>query len=280
MEPEARACVGEVGNFAGASRVTASKAPLPPTPSNDADRARRIRFPFPWGSLPRRPGGLHLYLRRMREDPPPPDWREGLQGPDREDAPRPGPFGPGEPAGGEPETGEPATGTVEAHDRFPGNGAVRRLDPRVLPVWWIAAVVRAGVVTGMAAFVDQAVLGELDQRPLPPHALWMGVGLLALVVAAARPPLRYRYWRYALRGDDLWIRRGILWVTVSVIPYRRLQFADTDQGPLLRAFGLAELIVHTAAPGTSGRIPGLDADEAEGIRERLATLAPDHDAPT
>ena len=166
------------------------------------------------------------------------------------------------------------------HDAFPGDGDARRLDPRILPVWWIAAFIRAGVVSGAAIFVDFAVLAELEDRPLPPHALWAGVAILSLALAAGRPPLRYRYWRYALREHDLWIRRGILWVTVSVIPYRRLQFVDTDQGPLVRAFGLAELIVHTAAPGTSGRIPGLDAQEAEGIRERLAALAPDHDAPT
>lgn len=165
------------------------------------------------------------------------------------------------------------------HDEFPGDGEPRRLDPRILPVWWIAAVLRAIFVSALAAFVDHAVLGELEERPIPGNLLWGSVTVLALAVAAARPPLRYRHWRWALRDHDLWIRRGILWVTVSVIPYRRLQFVDTDQGPLARAFGLAELIVHTAAPGTSGRIPGLDAEEAESLRERLATLAPDHDAP-
>lgn len=245
----------------------------------------------------RPPEAPNLYRRHMSEDPVSPEEgapraeprREGTgvppgtgQGTDpvggsaaREEA------GPEEGAGAEPQETGPAAGGDEAgHDAYPGGGEPRRLDSRVLPVWWLAALVRAAVVTVAAVFVDGAVLAEMEERPLPPNALWVGAAAVALVVAAARPPLRYRSWRYALREHDLWIRRGILWVTVSVIPYRRLQFVDTDQGPLLRAFGLAELIVHTAAPGTSGRIPGLDADEAEGIRERLATLAPDHDAPT
>jgi uncharacterized protein len=67
-------------------------------------------------------------------------------------------------------------------------------------------------------------------------------------------------------------------VTVSVIPYARIQFVDTRQGPLDRLFGLAQLVVHTAALGTSGRLPGLDASLAEQLRERLAAVER-HDAP-
>ena len=87
-----------------------------------------------------------------------------------------------------------------------------------------------------------------------------------------------RRWRYALREEDLWTRFGLLTVTVSVIPYRRLQFVDTRQGPVDRLFGLSELVVHTAALGTSGRLPGLDAAEAERLREVLSHIAPDDDA--
>jgi len=67
---------------------------------------------------------------------------------------------------------------------------------------------------------------------------------------------------------------------VSVIPYRRVQFVDTDQGPLERLLGLAQLVVHTASPGTAGWIPGLDAGQAEKLRERLARMVPDDDDPS
>ncbi len=67
-------------------------------------------------------------------------------------------------------------------------------------------------------------------------------------------------------------------MTVTVVPFSRLQFVDTRQGPLDRLFRLAELVVHTAALGTSARLPGLDVDEAERLRERLAQVEDDGSA--
>jgi membrane protein YdbS with pleckstrin-like domain len=117
--------------------------------------------------------------------------------------------------------------------------------------------------------------------PIPlPAGLGTGVAIVVAGGAAASVPVvRYRRWAYTLRDDDLWIRSGLLWVTVSVIPLYRLQFVDTRQGPLDRLLGLAQLVVHTAAPGTSGRLPGLDSAEAETLREQLAEHQPDAAAP-
>jgi uncharacterized protein len=161
-----------------------------------------------------------------------------------------------------------------------GSGGPRALHPRVRTYWWVRGAIRTLVVAAVALSAD---LGLLFPRVLPeelPAGLLSGaVSLLVLTWSAAAPPVAYRRWRFALRADDLWIRKGILVRSVSVIPYRRLQFVDTTQGPLARLFGLAELVVHTAAPGASGRIPGLDAAEAEELRERLAHLEPTRDEP-
>jgi uncharacterized protein len=159
--------------------------------------------------------------------------------------------------------------------------APRLLDPRVRIYWWVRGAIRAVVVSALALAID---LGVPFPRPLP-EAWPEGVAAavvsgIAILAAAAVPPVAYRRWRFALRPRDLWIRRGLLVRSVSVIPYRRLQFVDTDQGPLARLFGLAELVVYTAAPGTSGRVPGLDAREAEELRERLAHLDPGDAEPT
>jgi uncharacterized protein len=142
----------------------------------------------------------------------------------------------------------------------------RRLDPRVRPLWWtistLVLLVALLVAWGLGRLLDDGWGG------LPPLIVFVA----GIPLAAALPVLRYRRWRFALRTQDLWIRRGVLWLNTSVIPYTRLQFVDTTQGPLDRLFGLAQLIVHTAAPGTSGRLPGLSAAEAESLRERLARV--------
>lgn len=144
------------------------------------------------------------------------------------------------------------------------------LDPRVRWAWWASAAI--AVVPAVAVAALTVVVAPV---PDAVRAVVAAVAVAAVLAAAVVPAVRYQRWRYALRHRDLWIRKGVLWVTVSVIPYQRLQFVDTRQGPLDRVFGLAQLVVHTAALGTSGRLPGLDAAEAERLRERLAAVEPD-----
>lgn len=144
--------------------------------------------------------------------------------------------------------------------------ALRPLDPRVRLLWWTASALALAIV--LVAALAGGLLLEDGWSGLPALVVFVFGTPLAVVI----PWLRYRRWRYALREDDLWISRGVIWRSTSVIPYARLQFVDTTQGPLDRMFGLAQLIVHTAAPGTSGQLPGLASDEAEALRERLARV--------
>jgi uncharacterized protein len=53
----------------------------------------------------------------------------------------------------------------------------------------------------------------------------------------------------------------------------RLQHVDLRRGPVERQFGLATLVLHTAGThAASITIPGLDADEAVRLRDRLAEI--------
>lgn len=144
------------------------------------------------------------------------------------------------------------------------------LDPRVRRLWWVSGVLAVLPIVLAALVIDLTA-------PLPtPTGLVSGiVAAVALLGAVVVPVIRYRRWGYALRERDLVIRRGVLWVRMSVIPYARLQFVDTRQGPLDRMLGLSQLVVHTASLGVSGRLPGLDSEVAEELRERLAAVETD-----
>jgi hypothetical protein len=83
---------------------------------------------------------------------------------------------------------------------------------------------------------------------------------------------RYRSWGYLERADDLIVRRGLLFRQVTVVPYGRMQFIDVSAGPIDRIFGLATVQMHTAAAASDARIPGLVQQEADRLRDRLASL--------
>jgi membrane protein YdbS with pleckstrin-like domain len=78
-----------------------------------------------------------------------------------------------------------------------------------------------------------------------------------------------RRWGYAELEDELYVTRGALFRRLVVVPYGRMQYVDVQAGPVERAYGLARIQLHTAAPGTSAHIPGLPADEAARLRDRL-----------
>ena len=83
-------------------------------------------------------------------------------------------------------------------------------------------------------------------------------------------PRQVRAIGYAEREDDLLIRRGILFRSLVVVPYGRMQFVDVSAGPLERAYGIATVRLHTAAASTDATVPGLSPQEAELLRDRLA----------
>lgn len=81
-----------------------------------------------------------------------------------------------------------------------------------------------------------------------------------------------RWWGYAERDEDIYIKHGALFRTLVVVPYGRMQYVDVQAGPLEQVFKIASVHFHTAAPHTSARIPGLPAAEAARLRDRLTAL--------
>ncbi|GGO89513.1 membrane protein [Wenjunlia tyrosinilytica] len=79
-------------------------------------------------------------------------------------------------------------------------------------------------------------------------------------------------WGYAEREDDLLLRHGVLRRTLTVVPYGRMQLVEVVSGPLERRFGIAAVVLHTAAAATDARIPGLLPQEAARLRDRLTAL--------
>ena len=75
---------------------------------------------------------------------------------------------------------------------------------------------------------------------------------------------------YLEREHDLLLQRGIMFRATTVVPYGRLQYVEVTAGPLMRAFGLATVTMHTASASTDASLPGLPRAEAEALRDSIA----------
>ncbi len=88
---------------------------------------------------------------------------------------------------------------------------------------------------------------------------------------------RHRRVRWRLGDDAFALRRGNWWQSETHVPISRVQHLDLKRGPLERMMGLSTLVVHTAGTRMATvNVAGLDADDAERLRNRLAHQL-DHD---
>lgn len=85
--------------------------------------------------------------------------------------------------------------------------------------------------------------------------------------------------RYRVRvlDDGVMVERGVFWRSQAFVPGARIQHTEVNQGPLDRRWGMAKLVIHTAAAGlASVAAVGLHRDDAIAVRDRL--LDRSHDA--
>ncbi len=81
---------------------------------------------------------------------------------------------------------------------------------------------------------------------------------------------RTRAIAYAIREDDIVLRRGRMFRSYTAVPYGRVQDMSINEGPLERMFGLSRLTVKTAASSASAMtIPGLSPEEATRLRAHV-----------
>jgi len=131
------------------------------------------------------------------------------------------------------------------------------------------------VVVAFVAILLLAVLALLTWLLSLPVVVWLPVGVVVIALAAVgwvQVGRNARWWAYAERDEDLYVRHGVMYRRLVVVPYGRMQYVDVQSGPLEQVFRIASVHLHTASPGTSARIPGLPAEEAARLRDRLTSL--------
>ncbi len=106
---------------------------------------------------------------------------------------------------------------------------------------------------------------------------WITIALLLLTLVIAifniflKPEITWRTWRYNVSEQEIDLSYGVFIKTRTLIPMVRVQHVDTQQGPLLRHFGLSTVSISTAAG--AHEIPALADDVAASLRDAISQLA-------
>lgn len=151
------------------------------------------------------------------------------------------------------------------------------LDPAVKIVWIIGNLFRTTFLTILIAIVDFFVIPNYFYDWLLPKGY---TTLLFFILGAASsiffPFLSYKFWRFIVRDDDVYIERGVLTRVKTTAPFLRIQHIDVIQSVLDRMFGLGKLVIYTAGTrGADVTIPGLPVEYAEYLRDRLKNVTPE-----
>lgn len=153
-----------------------------------------------------------------------------------------------------------------APESLPAADAVewRALAPRLRTRLQVGALLNAGVLAVGLIVLELVRIGPFAALPL-----WLGWIALALLAAGglAWPAVSVPCKAWAIRERDMLYRSGVLWRTVTAVPFNRIQHVETESTPLDRRFRLASLKLYTAGTASGDlKIHGLPAEVAERLR--------------
>ncbi len=152
---------------------------------------------------------------------------------------------------------------------------LQTLDPAIVKVWRIKSGIFAAILVVAALVVD--ILNFFDAEKSLPFGILPGVVLaFTLIFVIWIPSLRYRYWAYDLRAQELLLVRGIFNRVHTIIPLRRIQHLDVSQDLFEREYEVGKLVIHTAGTRSSDVIlPGLSLVSAEALRDEMKEFITD-----
>lgn len=135
----------------------------------------------------------------------------------------------------------------------------RQLSGALLVLLIIAAAL--GVATVVLQIAQEGTESDVSMR-----WLWLAYVLLAMALLAW-PFFSVPRMRYALRERDIVYRHGVIWHTITAVPFNRIQHVEKSSTPLDRRFHIASLQLYTAGGSSSDlKIEGLPAKSAEKLR--------------
>ncbi|MBS4206481.1 PH domain-containing protein [Bacillus sp. FJAT-50079] len=150
------------------------------------------------------------------------------------------------------------------------NQPAKRISKKGLKVWRIVGTITSAIIWLLVIGVGvMSFFFEWSFLFVAVAAIVAVIGTIFFVKII--PSLRWKWWRYEVREQEIELQHGIFIITRTLVPMVRVQHVDTVQGPLLRKYRLASIEISTAA--SRHEIPAVDIEEAEELRYKISKLA-------
>jgi membrane protein YdbS with pleckstrin-like domain len=146
---------------------------------------------------------------------------------------------------------------------------LKKLDKRVLKLWYIKAAIEVLVLLSFGAFVLTILsLAEAPSKVIFGVSLFAGLPLFLLcVLSLIMPVLRYKMYSWGYDDKRIVVKQGVIFRQKVVIPICQIQDLHRTQGPLMIALKLSGVTISTA--GSNFDISTLTTDEADRMIDEL-----------
>jgi membrane protein YdbS with pleckstrin-like domain len=145
-----------------------------------------------------------------------------------------------------------------------------QISKKGLTVWRLYGIIETAIIS--LAAIGAGALTYFFEWPAWLYFIYAGIVVLfGVLLVYLFPKIRWQRWRYEVREQEIELQHGLFIVKRTLVPMVRVQHVDTEQGPILRKYDLAEISISTAA--TTHTIPALMTAEADELRGRISVLA-------
>jgi putative membrane protein len=137
------------------------------------------------------------------------------------------------------------------------HGDMRAVDPAM---WWVPMAIMLPIPAiglGISAVVASP---------------WLALAYLLLPLVPLVAWLNWRAHRYALLGDQLYVRHGFWIQRLTLLPLRNVQSVDIAESAISRFIGLADVAIGVAGRDSPVSVNAIPRADAVALRTRL--LAP------
>ncbi len=163
----------------------------------------------------------------------------------------------------------PLNHEVHPIERPPMTDPMSPPDAEFRPVSPKLATVR--VVSSLIGFAPLLIAAAVTAVLLTKW-LWIAFAVVAALTVWVLwlIPRQVRAMAYGIGPEEFLVRKGVMFRSLTLIPYGRIQYVEVSEGPIARAYGIAEIKLHTASAETDATLNGVPAEEAARLRDMLA----------